>query len=161
MAWVVADLCRGPRATFLTLSEEVTGLAVKNLAWPASLPASVLHLTGAPLELLGVRVEFSTTSVVGNRVFSIEFQDLASDLVSLAVPATAVAASTSGAVEFHPTYRMANSVEPAGTTIRTNLPRGAFIYPGRQITILDQSVIDLSDTLIVHVRARVRERPSR
>ena len=158
MAWVVADLCRGPRGTFLVLSEEVTGLGIKNLSWPASLPSTINHLAGVALEVLGVRLEVTTTSTPGNRSFTLEFNDTDIDLVEHVVPSAVVAASLSRAVEFHPAHRISDVNELAGTTIRSGLPRGAFIFPGRQITILDSNVIDSTDTMIVHVRARVTER---
>jgi hypothetical protein len=158
VAWVVADLARGAGFTVMTLSEEVTGLGVKSLSWPASLPAEVLPLAGSPLQILGIRMEITTTSTAGNRRPSIEVQDLGLDLVQLATSSSVVAASTSLIFEFWPGHRVDNTFELAGTVVRASMPRGLRIYPGRQISLLDENVVDTADTMVVHVRARVRER---
>jgi hypothetical protein len=156
VVWVVAGRADGPRDTVLTLSEEATGVSVKTLAWPASVP-NVAGLGSLPLEILGVRLEVATTSTSGARRQVIEIADAAVDLLALISAGSTTAPSSSGVVEFSAGFHETDgTTELAGSVARSALPLGTALQPGQIATIIQDPLVDTADTVIVHVRARVR-----
>lgn len=155
MAWVVADRCDGADGVYLTLSEEATGISVKNLAWPASFP-TLADVAGVALELLGVRLEYATTATAGDRRPVLEIRDSASDLSLLPLSASVVPQSDARIFEMTAGYQpLTAAVELAGTVVRSALPAGLLLQPGTLVTVIQDPLIDLDDTVVVHVRARV------
>lgn len=157
MAWVVADRADAANGVYLTLSEEVTGVFSKALAWPASVPGVPLA-SGSPLQVLGIRLEVTTTITSGSRRPVIEVWDDESDFVFSLQPAAVAPANATTIFEFMAGFSPSDSaVEPAGTVVRASLPdESVFVMPGGVLSILaDAGATDTADTVVIHVRARV------
>lgn len=155
MAWVVADRSDAANGVYLTLSEEVTGVFSKALAWPASVPSLQ---SSSPLQILGIRLEVTTTATAGARRPVVEVWDDEADFVYSVQPATTAPANAATTFEFVAGAIPSDTTsEVAGTIVRVPMPdESIFVMPGGTLSILaDAGAADTADTMVVHVRARV------
>lgn len=156
MAWVVADRADAPDGVHLTLSEEAAAFS-KTLIWPSAVPG-LGSLDGRPIQILGVRLEVTTTATAGARRPLLELWDSSTDIVYSLQPAGTAAANGTTIFEFLAGGIQGDAtVEPAGTVVRSTMPdENMDVMPGGALSILaDGAALDTSDTVVVHVRARV------
>lgn len=141
-----------------TLSEVATGVGTKTLLWPSDVEVLIAGLTGRPpFELLGVRCELATTAAVGARRPVVRLLDSTNDVIFESTSLSTVAASQSGAFEFGAGWGpVSAAIELAGGVLRVPLPTNLYVLPGHKLVVTQEAVIDAADSIVVHVRGRVR-----
>ena len=108
---------------------------------------------GPAIEILGVRVELTSTATVGNRLVTLRLLDGVADIIG-EWDASAVQADTLTVLyEFIPGYPLAGAV--VGGQRHEYMPVGLVIGNGQQFVVLDSAAIAVAaDDMLVHIRAR-------
>ena len=108
---------------------------------------------GPAIEILGVRVELTSTATVGNRLVTLRLLDGVADIIG-EWDASAVQADTLTVLyEFIPGYPLAGAV--VGGQRHEYMPVGLVIGNGQQLVVLDSAAIAVAaDDMLVHIRAR-------
>lgn len=141
-----------------TLSEVAPGVGTKTLLWPADVEALIAGIIGRPpFELLGVRCELTATATAGVRRPVVRLLDASNDTIFEAASVSTLTATQAGAFEFGAGWGPATAAaEAAGAIVRAPLPVGLFVLPGHKLVVTQETVIDAADSIVVHIRGRVR-----
>ncbi len=109
------------------------------------------HTALRPLEILGIRVELTTTITAGNRQISIQAEDATGDVFGTWEAAAVQAASDTVIYEFYP-GAVAGVV---GGQRHEALPVGLLIGVDQVIRVGDSAgIASAADDMLVHIRAR-------
>ncbi len=129
--------------TVMVLSEEVVDDSDKTLAFDTDVG------TGEKAEVLGIRVELTTSATVGNRQISIRVLDSAADIVREVRSNGTVVASTTKVFELAPGLV---AVDQGAGFQQEPLPSKFMFLKGQSLQVLDGVVVDPTvDDMIVHV----------